>query len=133
MSNMRNLAKTPPMGWNSFDCFGAQAREEHIKANADYLAKHLKKYGWEYVVVDIAWYAEYSNPKVAYSISALNLDEYGRLAPSPNLYPSSAEGKGFKPLADYIHSKGLKFGIHIMRGIPIVAVERNTPILGSNA
>ena len=56
------------------------------------------------------------------------MDEYGRLMPSPNRFPSAADGKGFKPIADYIHSKGLKFGIHIMRGIPRQAVAKNVPI-----
>ena len=59
------------------------------------------------------------------------MDEYGRLIPAPNRFPSSEGGKGFKPLADYVHSLGLKFGIHIMRGIPRQAVAKDTPILGS--
>lgn len=121
------------MGWNSFDCFGGQAREEDIRANADCMANHLKKYGWEYVVIDIAWYAEYSDPNKTYAIESLNMDEHGRLIPSPTLHPSSTGGQGFQPLADYIHSIGLKLGIHIMRGIPQEAVRRNLPILGSNA
>ena len=60
------------------------------------------------------------------------MDEYGRLMPAVNRFPSSANGAGFKPLADYVHSKGLKFGIHIMRGIPRQAVERNLPIRGTS-
>ena len=121
------------MGWTSYDCFGGRAREEDIKANTDYQAEHLLKHGWEYVVIDIAWYAEYSAPRPAYAIERLNMDGYGRVIPSPTLYPSSAGGQGFKPLADYIHGKGQKLGIHIMRGIPRAAVEKNTPILGSAA
>jgi alpha-galactosidase len=125
-------ALTPPMGWNSWDCFGPTVTEEEVKANADYMAAHLKKFGWEYIVVDIRWYvgndkAHGYNEKNA----VINMDDYGRLLPAVNRFPSSANGKGFKPLADYIHSKGLKFGIHIMRGIPKLAVERNTLILGS--
>ena len=61
------------------------------------------------------------------------MDENGRLLPATNKFPSAAEGKGFKPLADYVHGKGLKFGIHLMRGIPRQAVERNTPVLGTSA
>ncbi len=127
-------ASTPPMGWNSWDCYGPTVTEQEVKANADYMAAHLKKSGWEYVVVDIRWYV--SNPHAhGYNEKdpAINMDEYGRLIPAVNRFPSSADGKGFKPLADYIHSKGLKFGIHIMRGIPRSAVEKNTPILGSSA
>ena len=49
-------APTPPMGWNSWDCFGAAVTEELTKANADYMAEHLASHGWKYVVVDIQWY-----------------------------------------------------------------------------
>lgn len=126
-------ALTPPMGWNSWDCFGPTVTEDEVKANADYMAEHLKQYGWEYIVVDIRWYVENDkahgyNQKDAIIV----MDEYGRLMPAANRFPSSAGGKGFKPLADYIHDKGLKFGIHLMRGIPKLAVERNTPVLGSD-
>ncbi|MHA6247154.1 NPCBM/NEW2 domain-containing protein [Pontibacter sp. CAU 1760] len=127
-------AATPPMGWNSWDSYGPTVTEEEVKANADYMAKHLKSSGWEYVVVDIRWYV--SNDKAhGYNQTdpQFNMDEYGRFIPAPNRFPSAANGQGFKPLADYIHSKGLKFGIHIMRGIPVVAVKQNTPIKGSSA
>ena len=60
------------------------------------------------------------------------MDDYGRLFPATNRFPSAAGGQGFKPLADYVHSKGLKFGIHIMRGVPRQAVKRNLPVLGTN-
>jgi hypothetical protein len=96
------------------------------------MSKNLKQFGWEYVVVDIRWYV--SNDKAhGYNQTdpQYNIDEYGRLLPAENRFPSTKGGKGFKPLADYIHSKGLKFGIHIMRGVPIVAVERGLPIKGT--
>ncbi len=127
-------ADTPPMGWNSWDCFGPTVVESEVKANADYMAKNLKAYGWEYIVVDIRWYV--SNDKAhGYNEKDANyiLDEYGRFQPAVNRFPSAEGGKGFRPLADYIHKKGLKFGIHIMRGIPVEAVKRNTPIMGSTA
>jgi alpha-galactosidase len=127
-------AATPPMGWNSWDCYGPTVVESEVKANADYMAKNLKKAGWEYIVVDIRWYV--GNDK-AHGYNQTDpdyvLDQYGRFQPAVNRFPSAAGGKGFKPLADYIHKKGLKFGIHIMRGIPVEAVKRNTPILGSTA
>jgi len=125
-------AASPPMGWNSWDCFGPTVTEAEVKANADYMAKHLKAYGWEYVVVDIRWYI--SNDKAhGYNETnaEYNIDEYGRFIPAVNRFPSAAGGKGFKPLADYLHSKGLKFGIHMMRGIPVVAVKRGLPIKGT--
>jgi alpha-galactosidase len=128
------LAPTPPMGWNSWDCFGVSVTEAEVKANADFMAKHLKPFGWEYVVVDLAWYAPNAH-KDNYKLPGLEqlIDGYGRLIPAPNKFPSSAGGHGFKPLADYVHKLGLKFGLHIMRGIPVQAVEANTPILGSAA
>lgn len=125
-------APTPPMGWNSWDCFGATVTEEQTKANADYMAERLAKHGWQYVVVDIQWYEPQSrgwdydrNPKPV-------LDEYGRLWPVVAKFPSSADGKGFRPLADYVHGKGLKFGVHLMRGIPREAVKRDCRILGTD-
>ena len=123
--------KTPPMGWNSWDCYGAGVTENIVRANAEYMAKHLKQYGWEYIVVDIQWY-EPSATNHAYSpFTEVCLDEYSRLIPAVNKFPSSADGKGFAPLAEYVHSLGLKFGIHIMRGISRKAVHANTPLLGT--
>jgi hypothetical protein len=126
-------AATPPMGWNSWDCYGPTVTEKEVKANADYMAQHLKQYGWKYIVVDIRWYVD-NDKSHGYNEKdpVFCMDDYGRFIPSEARFPSSAYGKGFKPLADYIHSKGLKFGIHIMRGIPKMAVEKNTLILGTN-
>lgn len=129
----KTWAQTPPMGWNSWDCYGPTVEEHEVKANADYMADQLKEFGWEYIVVDIRWFVEndkaggYNQTDPRYVI-----DEYGRYQPAVNRFPSAADGKGFKALADYIHSKGLKFGIHIMRGIPKVAVEQKLPILGTD-
>jgi alpha-galactosidase len=132
--NFTDWALTPPMGWNSWDCYGPTVVESEVKANADYMAEHLKEFGWEYIVVDIRWYVEndkahgYNEKDAMYA-----MDGYGRFLPSTARFPSAVNGNGFKPLADYIHGKGLKFGIHIMRGIPVEAVKKNTPILGSKA
>jgi alpha-galactosidase len=120
------------MGWNSWDCFGTTVKESEVKANADYMASRLRRYGWQYIVVDIQW----SDPKAkahGYRPNAdLAMDAYGRLIPAVNRFPSAASDRGFKPLADYVHSHGLKFGIHIMRGIPRQAVRANLPIHGSS-
>jgi alpha-galactosidase len=132
-TDFRQWAKTPPMGWNSWDCYGPTVVESEVKANADYMAKHLKRFGWEYVVVDIRWFVQndkaggYNQTDPIYT-----MDEYGRYIPAVNRFPSSANGKGFKPLADYVHSKGLKFGIHLMRGVPKLAVEKRLPVKGTN-
>ncbi|QJD78866.1 glycoside hydrolase family 27 protein [Spirosoma rhododendri] len=131
--DFRQWAKTPPMGWNSWDAYGPTITEPEVKANADYMAAKLKPYGWEYVVVDIRWFVEndkaggYNQTDPRYV-----LDEYGRYLPAVNRFPSAAGGKGFKPLADYVHGKGLKFGIHIMRGVPKEAVARKLPIKGTS-
>ena len=124
-------APTPPMGWNSWDSYGTTVREENVKANADWMAEHLAKYGWKYIVVDIQWYEPNAQGHDYKPGAPLTMDEYGRLMPAVNRFPSSANGVGFKPLADYVHRKGLKFGIHIMRGIPRQAVEKNLPIKGT--
>src|SRR5579864_8931789 len=117
-SNSPTIAATPPMGWNSWDSFGTAVREQDVKANADYMATHLAKYGWQYIVVDIQWYQPTAQGHDYIPGAKVALDSYGRLLPAINRFPSSANGAGFKPLADYVHAKGLKFGIHIMRGIP---------------
>lgn len=123
---------TAPMGWNSWDCYGAAVDEQTVRNNADYMAKYLKQYGWEYVVVDIQWSEPTAENHAYHNFTELCMDEYSRLIPAENRFPSSAGGKGFAPLAEYVHSLGLKFGIHIMRGIPRQAVHQNTPILGSD-
>jgi len=121
------------MGWNSWDCYGADVSEEQAKANADYMAANLASHGWEYVVVDIRWYVSNQTTGTNYNQSnpAYTLDEWGRYLPAENRFPSSAGGAGFKPLADYLHEKGLKFGIHIMRGVPKKAVTDKLPIKGT--
>ena len=129
----KTWAKTPPMGWNSWDCYGPTVEEHEVKANTDYMAANLKEFGWEYIVVDIRWFVEndkaggYNQTDPRYV-----LDEYGRYLPAANRFPSAKDGKGFTELAKYVHGKGLKFGIHIMRGIPKVAVEKKMPIKGTD-
>jgi alpha-galactosidase len=127
------LAPTPLMGWNSWDSFGTGVTEAEVKANADYMANTLARHGWQYIVVDIQW--SEPNPKThGYRPGAeLIMDSYGRLLPAPRRFPSAAGGSGFKRLADYVHAKGLKFGIHIMRGIPRRAVDADMPIAGSKS
>ncbi|MCH5190468.1 MAG: glycoside hydrolase family 27 protein, partial [Oscillospiraceae bacterium] len=123
------FAKTPPMGWNSWDCYGAAVNEEQLLGNAEYMAKHLKEFGWQYVVCDIQWYEPKAKDNDYNNFTELCMDEYSRLIPAENRFPSSKNGAGFKPIADKIHAMGLKFGIHIMRGIPRQAVHRNTKIM----
>nr|SIP63156.1 Alpha-galactosidase precursor (EC 3.2.1.22) [uncultured bacterium] len=126
------IAQYPPMGWNSWDCYGAAVTEDTVRANAEYMAKHLKQYGWEYVVVDIQWYQPTASTHMYERFSDVCMDAYGRLVPAPNRFPSAAGDRGFGPLADYIHSLGLKFGIHIMRGVPRMAAHRRLPVFGTD-
>jgi len=131
MADFRSFAKTPPLGWNSWDCFGAAVTEQQLRENAEYMAKYLKPYGWEYIVCDIQWYEPCAKDNDYNNFTELTMDKYGRLMPAVNRFPSAKGGRGFKPLADYVHSLGLKFGIHIMRGVPRQAVHKNCPIYNS--
>ena len=132
--NKNTFSLTPPMGWNSYDYYDTTVTEADIRANAKYMAEHLKEYGWEYIVVDIQWYAHGAGSqrdKYQYiPFSELEMDEYSRLLPDPERFPSSKDGAGFAPLAEYVHSLGLKFGIHIMRGIPRIAAHHHGKIKG---
>lgn len=135
--NKNLFAKHPPMGWNSYDYYDTTVTEEAVRTNADYMAEHLKEYGWEYIIIDIQWYAYGAGTmreKYQYiPFGELAIDEYSRLIPCQERFPSAANGAGFRPLADYIHSLGLKFGIHIMRGIPRIAAHHHMKILGSES
>ena len=125
-------AQTPPMGWNSWDCYGSAVTENIVRANAEYMASFLKPYGWEYIVVDIQWARANARDHAYEAFADLTMDEFGRLTPALNRFPSAKNGAGFRPLADYVHSLGLKFGIHIMRGLPRTAAHRHLPIADSD-
>lgn len=131
MSHLQ-YAKTPPMGWNSWDCYGAAVTEAEIRGNAEYMAKNLKEFGWDTIVVDIQWYEPGAVSSQYRPFVPLVMDEYSRLLPAVNRFPSAEGGLGFRPLADYVHSLGLKFGIHIMRGIARQAAHAATPIRGTS-
>ncbi|HXU15522.1 MAG TPA: glycoside hydrolase family 27 protein [Terriglobales bacterium] len=126
------LAESPPLGWNSWDGYGTTIDEKEFRANADWFAKHLKPFGWQYVTIDMEWFV--TNPKPAGNSkdSKFSMDEFGRYTPPAARFPSAAGSRGFQPLAAFAHSLGLKFGIHILQGIPKEAVEKNLPIQGSS-
>jgi alpha-galactosidase len=133
-ANAQTLAATPPMGWNSWDAYGLTINETDFKANATVLAG-IKQFGWQYAVVDEGWYME--DPFAGkVDKQKFVFDTNGRLIPALNRFPDAAgpDGKGsagLKPLADWTHAQGLKFGIHLVRGIPRQSVRENTPIAGS--
>lgn len=123
------LALTPPMGWSTWDAYGRGIDEAEFKANASVLAG-IRQYGWQYVLMDWGWYM------AAPSATSAEAREFvwnanGILLPATNRFPSSADGAGFKPLADWVHAQGLKFGIHIVHGVPRQVVNKNLPIEGS--
>ena len=123
------VAPTPPMGWNSWDSYGLTIDEKDFRANSEVLAG-MKQFGWLYTVIDEGWYMQ--DPFAATTAQQKYLyDDHGLLLPVVERFPSAANNAGFKPLADWVHSLGLKFGIHIVRGIPKEVVERNLPIAGS--
>ena len=112
---MDMVAPTPPMGWNSFDAYDCRINEEEFKATVDFMAEHLLPYGWEYAVIDYIWWhpepgnwdtpRRFGHPNIRYKEDGaplhpeyITMDEYGRLMPAPNRFPSAANGKGFKPL-----------------------------------
>jgi len=148
-SVLNTVAEKPPMGWNSFNSYDCAINEQQFKAVVDWLADNLLEYGWEYAVIDYIWWhpepgnwdtpRRYGHPNIRYKQNGAPLypenttmDEYGRLLPALERFPSAANGQGFKPIADYVHNKGMKFGIHIMRGIHRVAAYKDTPILDSD-
>ena len=131
MYSKNDVALTPPMGWNSYDYYNTCVTEAQVRANAAYMAENLRQHGWEYIVIDIQWSDANAGTRddVQYiPFSRFCIDEYSRQIPAPNRFPSSRDGAGFAPLSEYVHSLGLKFGIHIMRGIPRFACHEHLPI-----
>ncbi|MFG2524935.1 glycoside hydrolase family 27 protein [Streptomyces sp. NPDC048527] len=122
----------PPMGWNSWDCYGTTVTENEVLANAAFLQARMLPHGWDTVVVDIQWYEPTARAHGYNPDAPLELDAYGRQLPAVNRFPSSAGGAGFKPLADRVHALGLRFGLHIMRGIPRRAVAGRLPVAGTD-
>ncbi|TRX70393.1 glycoside hydrolase family 27 protein [Carboxylicivirga sp. M1479] len=125
------LAQTPPMGWNSFDSYGVYLHEEAAMANLEVFARKLKPHGYEYFVIDAGWFGEFKLQEgtlypAEKHAEILNFNEFGLLQPSKTYFPN-----GLQPIIDRCHELGLKFGIHLMRGIPRAAVEANTKVKGT--
>ncbi len=128
-------APLPPMGWNSWDSYGLTITEAQFRDNVDVLADTLKPFGWEYAVIDEGWFLP--DPAVLHTSASVpyEIDEKGRYIPVPARFPSAmrnGRNSGFQEIGAYVHLRGLKFGIHIVRGIPKSSVERNLPIAGSS-
>ena len=121
------LALTPPMGWNSWDSYGLTINAQEFKANTDWFHEHLQPAGWKYVVVDEGWYLQHPENAANKGDQGYTLNENGEYIAAPNRFPDGIVG-----VATYAHSLGLSFGIHIIRGIPKQAVEKNLSIAGSS-
>lgn len=132
MKNFKKWAPIPPKGWNSWDNYGASVRENEVISNAKFLKNNLSRFGYNYVIVDIQWYEPTANSSQYHDFAPLLMDKYARLIPDPVRFPSAQGSVGFKNLANEIHKMGLKFGIHMMRGIPRQAVYANTFIKDTN-
>ena len=126
----QNPAPTPPMGWNSWDAYGLTISEADFRANTTVLAG-IRQFGWQYSVVDEGWYMQDPFGSTLEARKYL-WNENGILIPDPARFPDAANNAGFKPLADWVHDQGLKFGIHIVRGIPRQIVQQNLPVAGSS-
>lgn len=125
------LAPRPPMGWNSWNSFATTITEAQARETARIMAAKLLPFGYDVFTVDIQWYEPEASSYTYNADPEPAMDGYGRLLPAPNRFPSSRGNKGFALLAAEVHALGLKFGIHLMRGIPRLAVKRNLPILGT--
>ncbi|MCU1528929.1 MAG: putative alpha-galactosidase, partial [Frondihabitans sp.] len=122
---------TPPRGWNSWDSFGTAITEEEVLANAAFMSANMLEFGWDTIVVDAQWFEPNARAHGYNEDADVLLDEYGRPQPVPNRFPSAAGGKGFAPLVAQVHDLGLKFGLHMMRGIPRRAVNAALPVEGT--
>jgi alpha-galactosidase len=148
---------SPPMGWNSWDSYGLTITEAQFRDNVRVMKDKLLPFGWRYAVVDEGWYFENPQDRSKPLTLRYAIDKHGRYVPVPVRFPSAVEPKrlgpvrsaccggavpmttlqatveetSFRPLADWVHAQGLLFGIHIVRGIPRVSVERQLPIEGS--
>ncbi|UAK26076.1 glycoside hydrolase family 27 protein [Sphingomonas nostoxanthinifaciens] len=127
-----SLAPRPPMGWNSWNSFATTITEAQALETARIMAAKLLPAGYDVFTVDIQWYEPDANSYTYNAHPKPAMDAHGRLQPAPNRFPSSADGSGFTRLAQQVHALGLRFGIHVMRGIPRAAVEANLPVFGTS-
>ena len=128
------IAATPPMGWNSWDAYGLTITEVQFRENVGVLDDKLKSFGWTYAVIDEGWFLKNPEDRPTPEKLIYVLDDNGRYIPDPVRFPSALTGTqntGFAALAKDVHARGLKFGIHIVRGIPRESVARNLPVANS--
>ncbi len=146
-----SVAPTPPMGWNSWDSYGLTITEAQFRANVDVLRTRLKPFGWQYAVIDEGWFLVNPQDRPTPDKLVYAIDEHGRYVPvearfpsagvagakvaeasAPGMLPARVEETSFAALGAWVHAQGLKFGIHIVRGIPRASVDRNLPVADSS-
>lgn len=110
-------ATTPFMGWSTWNYIGSHPTEANVEAQAQVVASQLKSHGYNYILLDDFWYL---NPSTT-------VDQYGRWAVDTSKFPNGLSG-----LASYVHGLGLKVGFYLTPGIPVAAVNQNTPIEGTS-
>jgi len=122
-----NFADTPPMGWNTSGSYGlAGENEEMVKRGVDTIIKEgLKDAGYTVVLIDYGWYQDEHGTTTGMN-PLTRCDAFGYYVPNADRFP-----QGFKPLADYIHARGMKFGLHLMRGVYRGAYDANLPVKGT--
>ena len=131
------VALTPPMGWNSWDAYGLTITEDQFRANVQVEANELKSLGWQYAVIDEGWFLKNPEDRPKPDLLKYQIDANGRYIPVPARFPTAIakgsldDSSSFKALGAWVHAQGLKFGIHIVRGIPRVSVDANLPVAGS--
>ena len=125
----QSKAPTPPMGWDSFGAYGFSIDEAQFRANAAVLAG-IQQFGWKYAILAPGWYM--GNPAGrSLAERKFQLNAAGVPVPDPVRFPSSTGGVGLRPLGNWLHQQGLKFGLHVVSGIPRDAVRANLPVAGT--
>jgi len=112
-----SLPGAPFMGWSTWNFIGHNPTEANVEAQARAVASQLKSHGYNYILLDDFWY---SNP-------ATTVDANGRWAVDTSRFPNGLAG-----LASYLHGLGLEVGFYLTPGIPVAAVNQNTPIEGTS-
>ena len=120
----------PPRGWNSYDSYGVYINEEQALANLEAFIEKLQPAGYEYFVLDACWYADGDFMDNYRALKEgrerfMYIDEWGRFIGSPRTFP-----RGLRYLSDRCHEAGVRFGLHLMRGLPARALELNPPVKG---
>ncbi len=125
------MTDVPPLGWNSYDSFGCFVNQQRLMDNLAVFVDRLKPHGYDYFVLDGGWYRQYALAGREFPVPgepfAVTIDDFGRPQPAPCFFP-----EGVADVAAACHAQGVKFGIHMMRGIPKLAVDRDTPVAGTS-